>query len=106
MNERQQFLRQTSETITRTVQRIETMTEIEVLRALHGIKAKRESDARMLAFLSSVSLSPTEDLEDGINELRSQLNARKRSCEDLPDLSSYVEDALQKRLKKLREKSQ
>ena len=97
MNEREQFL-------TRTVKRIETMTEMEVLRALRALEAQRERDARTLAFLSSVSLRPTEDLEDGINELWSRLNARKRSGEDVSDLSSCIEDALQKRLETLRKK--
>lgn len=105
MNEREQFLRQTSELVTRTVKRIETMTETEVLRALRAIKSRRESDVRMLAFLSSVSLQPAEDLGDGIHELRSQLNANKRSGEDASDLPSYFEEALQKRLETLRKKS-
>jgi hypothetical protein len=104
MNEREQFNRQTSEIIARTVKRIETMTETEVLRSLHAIKTTRESKARTVAFLSSVSIPPTEDLEDGINELRLQLKAKKRSQEDVSDSSSYIEDALQKRLETLRKK--
>jgi hypothetical protein len=67
------------------------MTETEVLRALCAIKAKRESDARTLALLRSVSLPPAEDLEAGINQLRSQL--KMRSGEDAWEL--YIEDALQ-----------
>ena len=102
MNEREQFYSQISQKITKVIQRIETMTEPEVLSALHAIQARRRSEAQTLDFLNSVSIAPAEDSEGTMNELRSQLNARKHSGESPSAASNYIENALKRRLATLR----
>jgi len=84
------------------VQRIQTMTETQVVDALRGMNASRASVDATLAFLSSISLMPAEDSEDEINKLRSNLSLYPRPSGNPSHLPDYLEDALKKRLKALR----
>jgi hypothetical protein len=103
MNEREQFLQQAFARIASTVERIQTMTETQVLHQLRAIRALRDSNAQTLAFLNSTSLVP-EDSEDQISNLRSKLSSYPRPSGDPFDLD-YIEDALNKRLETLRKNS-
>ena len=78
------------------------MTETQVIRALRGWKAVRNTEGETLAFLDSVSLAPTEDPEDEVNKLRSQLSSSANRGVSPFYLSDCVEDALKKRLETLR----
>jgi hypothetical protein len=83
-------------------ERIQTMTETQVIDALRARQAARNSEGEMLAFLNSVSLVPPEDHDEEINELKSQLSSTARSPVSPFHLSAYVEDALKMRLDTLR----
>lgn len=81
------------------------MTETHVLAMLRGISASRNSQNQTLAFLNSVALNALEDTDDEINKLRSQLSSRARSEESGGlDPLDYIEEALKKRLVRLRSK--
>jgi hypothetical protein len=82
--------------------RIQTMTETQVIDALRAWKAARNSEGDTLAFLNSISLVPSEDPEDEISELKSQLSSTARSTVNPFYLSDFVKDALKKRLDTLR----
>ena len=91
---------------TRMVDRISTMTEAQVLGALRAIKASRNSNNEMLAFLNSVAVVPSQDSDDEINKLRSQLSSRTRSSDSGLDPMDYVDGALNKRLERLRKRGE
>ena len=99
MNERERFVRSV---FTRTVERIETMNEIQVVDGLRALKTTRDSCEKTLAFVASISLVPVEDSDREINKLRSELSSKVHSGDSASRLSEYIEDALKARLEALR----
>jgi hypothetical protein len=102
MNERDEFLRSMQSFFAKYMERIETMSETEVVRALRMFKAARENEAETLSFLKSRSLAPPDDPNDPINELRSELSSKARAGTNPFALSDSIENALTQRLEKLR----
>ena len=98
MNERERFF----QSIFARVERIETMSETQVVNGLRAVKAVRDSWGKTLAFLTACSLMPAEDSEDEINKLRSELSSAAPPDDSTLRLSDYIEDALKKRLETLR----
>jgi hypothetical protein len=99
MNERERFFQSV---FTRTVERIATMSETEVVDGLRAVKVTRDNYEKTLSFLTSSSLVPAEDAEDEINKLRAELSSTAHSSDSALRLSDYIEDALKKRLETLR----
>jgi hypothetical protein len=99
MNERERFFQSV---FTRTVERIATMSETEVVDGLRAVKSTRDNYEKTLSFLTSCSLVPAEDAEDEINKLRAELSSTAHSSDSAFRLSDYIEDALKKRLETLR----
>jgi hypothetical protein len=99
MNERERFFQSV---FTRTVDRIATMSETEVVDELRAAKATRDSYEKTLSFLTSSSLVSAENAEDEIDKLRVELNSTAHSGDSALRLSDYIEDALKKRLQTLR----
>lgn len=106
MNERDRFLQSTRSFFAAYLDRIQTMSEPQVMAALRACKGARDSQDETLAFLKSVSLGPAEDDGDGINQLRSQLNSPMRSLANPFFVSDHIQEALKKRLETLRKNSQ
>jgi predicted RecB family endonuclease len=102
MNEREQFLQTMQSFIAAYLERIQRMTEAQVVNALQMLQATRRNQEQTLAFLKSVSLNPTEESDHEIKELKSQLDSPERAGYSPFDLSDYIEDALKKRLETLR----
>jgi hypothetical protein len=98
MNEPERFF----QSIFARVERIETMSETQVVNGLRAVKAMRDSRGKTLAFLTACSLVPAEDSEDEINKLRSELSSAAHPDDSASRLSDYIEDALKKRLETLR----
>jgi len=98
MNERERFF----QSVFARVERIETMSETQVVNGLRAVKAVRDSWGKTLAFLTACSLIAAEDSEDEINKLRSELSLAARPDDNALRLSSYIEDRLKKRLETLR----
>lgn len=84
----------------RMLERIQNMTEAELVDQLRALKAMRDSFGETLSFLDSVSLPVSEDREDEINKLRST----SRPSDSMLQLSDLIEDALKKRLEQVRKK--
>jgi hypothetical protein len=99
MNERERFFRSV---FARTAERIETMNEVQVIDGLRALKTAQDSCAKMLAFVASVSLLPTEDSDNEIDKLRSELSSTARSRDSASRLSEYIEASLKARLETLR----
>ena len=78
------------------------MNEAQVLRTLQSLRTTHDHQAQTLAFLSSVSISSMDDTDDGLDQLKKQLNAPARRAEGLFDPMTYVEEALNQRLQTLR----
>jgi hypothetical protein len=102
MNERERFEMGYRQIVARYVERIQTMTENQVVHELRAMKAGRNSADTTLAFLNSVSLAATEDCQDEINKLRSQISSYPRPSDNPFHLLDFIEDALKKRLETLR----
>ena len=102
MNERDEFLRLTKSFYSSYVERIQTMTEAQVLDALRSWNAARNNVNETLGFLSSVSLASKEDSGDELTKLKSQLSSTTHRPPDPLVLENYIEDALKKRLEELR----
>lgn len=102
MNEQDQFRQLTQSFFAAYLERIQGMTETQVLNALRAWESERDSVNQRQAFLNSVSLAPEDDLADEISKLRSLLNSKARPGAGPFDLSEYIEDALKKRLDTLR----
>jgi hypothetical protein len=100
MNERERFFQSV---IARTVERIGVMSEAEVIDELRAVKAMRDSRGETLAFLTSISLVPT-DSDDEINGLRSELSSAAQPSDVASLLSNYIEDALKEQLETLRKR--
>lgn len=66
------------------------------------MKAARNNYSQELAFLNSVSLKPTEDPGDEINQLKRQLNSPDRAGQNPFLMLDYIEEALKERLETLR----
>jgi hypothetical protein len=62
----------------------------------------RDHFGETLSFLNSASLPVSEDREDEITELRSELNSTSRPEDSVRQLSDYLEDALKKQLQRVR----
>ena len=75
----------------RMLERIQNMTEAELVDQLRAVKAVRDSFGETLSFLDSVSLPVSEDREDEINKLRST----SRPSDSMLQLSDLIEDALE-----------
>ncbi len=105
MNEREQFEKYSRSIFERTIARIQTMTEDQVIHELGAVKAARNMMDGTLAFLHSVSLAPTQETADEINKLRSDVNSYPHPAFSPTLVSDYIEDALKKRLEMLRKKS-
>ena len=99
MNERERFFQSV---LTRTIERIATMSEPEVLDELRAVKATRDNYEKTLSFLISSSLVPAEDAEDEISKLEAELSSTAHSGDSPLRLSDYIEDALKRRLETLR----
>lgn len=106
MNERDKFIQSFYSRIAAVVDRISTMTEAQVLAILRSITASRNTHKEMLTFLNSVALVPSQDPDDEINKLRSQLSSETRSDDSGLDPMDYIEDALNKRLERLRKRGE
>ena len=102
MNEREKFLKSMQSFVATYIDRVQTMSEAQVIKALHALQAARNSEGDTLNFLNSIALAPTEDPEDEINKLRSQLSSAARPTFSQFYLSDYFVDALKKRLETLR----
>jgi hypothetical protein len=105
MNEREQFEKYSRSIFERTVARIQTMSADQVVEGLRAIQAARNMMDGTLAFLHSVSLAPTADLEDEIGKLRSDVNSYPHPTFSPTLVSDYIEDALKKRLETLRRRA-
>jgi hypothetical protein len=86
----------------RMIQQIPNLTEAQVLDQLRALKAVRDNFGETLSFLNSASLPVSEDREDEITELRSELNSTSRPEDSVRQLSDYLEDALKKQLQRVR----
>jgi hypothetical protein len=86
----------------RMIQHKPTLTEAQVLDQLRALRAVRDNFGGTFSFLNSASLPVTEDCEDEIAELRSELNSTSRSEDSVRLLSDYLEDALKHRLGRVR----
>jgi hypothetical protein len=106
MNEREQFGKYFQFAIAKFVDRIQMMTESQVVHQLQTMKAARSNVNTTLAFLNSVSLKPTEADDREMTKLRSELNSYGRRDLHPFQLSDYLEDALKKRLETLRRNGQ
>ena len=104
MNERERFEKYRQSVLAGAVEKIQTMTETQVIRRLRALEATRNMTREKLAFLDSVSLANAGDSEEEIQKLRSELNCYPRPSENLFLVSDYIEDALKKRLETLRRK--
>lgn len=106
MNEREKFLESMQSFVARYVERTQTMSEPQVVKALRALEATRNSERETWAFLNSVSLRPSDEPEDEITKLRSQLSSRARPAVSpfylSDDFEDALKDALKKRLKMLR----
>jgi len=80
------------------------MTEDQVVDGLRSLKAARNMAGETLTFLHSVSFVLTEDSEDAINKMRSDLNSYPHPRLSPDVVFDYIEDALKKRLETLRRK--
>lgn len=101
MNEGDEFLRLTRSFYSSYVERIQTMTETQVLDALRSWDAARNNVDEKLAFLSSVSLKP-EEPGDEMDRLKSQMSSSRRRPGDPFVLEDYIQHALKKRLESIR----
>jgi hypothetical protein len=86
----------------RMLQQIPNLTEAQVLDQLRALRAVRDNFGETLSFLNSASLPVSEDREDEITELRSELNSTSRPEDSVRQLSDYLEDALKKQLQRVR----
>jgi hypothetical protein len=86
----------------RMIQQIPNLTDAQVLDQLRALRAVRDNFDETLSFLNSASLPVSEDYEDEISELRSELNSTSRPEDSVRQLSDYLEDALKKQLERLR----
>ena len=102
MNERERFFQSV---FPRTVERIATMNETEVVEGLRAVKATRDSYEKTLSFLTSSSLVGAQNAEDEIKRLRSELSSTAHPGDSALRLWDYVEDALKKRLETLRKQA-
>jgi len=99
MNDRERFFQSV---FARTIERIEAMSETQVIDGLRAVQITRDNWEKTLAFIGSISLIPAEDSDDEINKLRRELGSRAQSDGGALRLSGYIEDALKKRLEMLR----
>jgi hypothetical protein len=127
MNEREEFLQYFQSVFTNMVERMETMTETQVLDGLREVKAARniyeeEFTERIEAMIQiqvreqprrvvKAARNTGEELAylrsiqaflNSVNKLRSQFGARARSGGSPASLFASLEDALMKRLETLR----
>jgi hypothetical protein len=86
----------------RMIRQIPNLTEAQVLEQLRALRAVRDNFGETLSFLNSASLPVSEDREDEITELRSELNSTSRPEDSERQLSDYLEDALKKQLQRVR----
>jgi hypothetical protein len=93
------------EMLERILKRIPNMTEAEVIDQLRAVKAVRDSFGGALSLLDSVSLPVSEDREDEVHKLRSKLSSTVHPSDSRLQLSDYIEDALKKRLERVRKKN-
>jgi len=98
MNEREKFFQSV---FARTIERIEAMSETQVVDGLRAMRVTGDSWGKTLAFIASISLIPAEDPDDEINKLRMELGSRAQSGGGALRLSGYIENALKKRLETL-----
>jgi len=104
MNEREQFEKYRQSVLAEAVEKIQTMTEPQVIGRLRALEAARNMTSEKLAFLDSVSLAPTGNCEADIQKLWSELDCYPRPTENPFLVSDYIRDALKKRLETLRRK--
>lgn len=104
MNDREQFLQTVKSFVARIRDRIQTMTETEVVEALRAQEAFRRTQGEMLAWLKSVSLEATADSQDEIHQLKFELNQYPRLAASSLFESDDIEKALRKRLETLRKR--
>src|SRR5579864_3155151 len=102
MNERERFLTGFQSLIANYLERIERMSEAQVENQLRACQAVRNAQNETLAFLSSVSLPPPRDRGDELYQLHSQLNAPARADLSPSQFSDHIQQALKKRLERLR----
>jgi hypothetical protein len=102
MNDRERFFQSV---FARTVERIETMSETQVVDGLRAVQSTSDSLGKTLAFIASISIIPSDDPDDEINKLRTELGSRAQSGGGALRLSGHIENALKKRLETLRRKS-
>jgi hypothetical protein len=88
----------------RQFEKIPSMTEAETEDQLRAVKAMRDSFGATLSFLGSVSLPVSEDREDPISKLRSQLSSELPFGDENLRLLNYIEYAFKRRLEELRGK--
>jgi hypothetical protein len=101
MNDRERFFQSV---LAKTIERIEAMSETQVVDGLRAVQATGDSWGKMLPFIASTSFVPAEDPDDEINKLRTDLGSRAPFGVGALRLSGYIEDALKKRLETLRRK--
>jgi hypothetical protein len=129
MNEREEFLQYFKSVFTNMVERMETMTETQVLDGLREVKAARniyeeEFAERMEAMIQTevrerprrvvkaarnigealAYLRSIQPFFNSVNKLRSQLGAKARSGGSPRCLFDSLEDALKNRLETLRKR--
>src|ERR1035441_2721962 len=75
----------------RMIRQIPNLTEAQVLEQLRALRAVRDNFGETLSFLNSASLPVSEDREDEITELRSELNSTSRPEDSVRQLSDYLD---------------
>jgi hypothetical protein len=103
MNEREQFEMGWRQFVARYLERIQAMTETQVVNALRSSNASRKVFyGEEWAFVNSISLKPGPDPEDEIYKLLSDLSSYPRPSGNPFQILDDIEDALKKRLDSLR----